>query len=621
MEKWKKRSVELITSLLFGGKGDMAVMPHYPQKNRVSDREEAFFNRSIPEKKGISSRRLYNMLCELEGERRAGVHSLLVLKGGEVICECSAGGYSIHEWHISHSMSKTVCGMVIGRLVDDGKLDVDMTLTSIFPEIAYKDRRFPQIRIEHLLSMTSGVEFAEAGAITERDWTVVFFASTVKFIPGTKFAYNSMNSYILARIAERVTGRGFGSLADEFIFAPLGIRNYLWERGPEGSEKGGWGLYMSAESWARVGYMLLCGGEFMGRRVLSEEWIKKSSTVKAIPPESTGNFNYAYQMWTGRDNGEILFNGMLGQNVWICPKNEVIAVISSGNNEFFQDSPALEIIRKHLGGSIDDEMDQKCIKVFLQKQREFFDCRRWVRPRERGRGLIYMLGLRSPTAFDNAWSDILGSYVIAKNNSSIMPLILRVMQNNLSTVIEKIELFRAGEELLLSVREGGEELVIRVGIYGYLSNVCSILGEKYIIRAIGEVIRDIDGNTAYKIELVFPETASTRMIVIKKSGDGKIRIALAERPNQRLAENVLKRYRETSGVVSFAADMLERRIGEKELERLIKRAFNPTLVGVSTSLVNCKAILTEINERTEIESGTVRIIRAFVDRFFKDNSD
>ena len=111
------------------------------------------------------------------------------------------------------------------------------------------------------------------------------------------------------------------------------------------------------------------------------------------------------------------------------------------------------------------------------------------------------------------------------------------------------------------------------------------------------------------------------MIVIKKSGDGKIRIALAERPNHRLAENVLKRYRETSGVVSFAADMLERRIGEKELERLIKRAFNPTLVGVSTSLVNCKAILTEINERTEIESGTVRIIRALVDRFFKENSD
>ena len=239
MEKWKRRSIDLLTTLVFGGRENISVVPYYPQKTRVSATEEKFFKRTIPEKKGVSSRRLYNMLCELEAEKRANIHSITVLCGGEVICECATPGYDDKTWHVAHSMSKTVCGMVIGRLCDAGYVGVDMRLVDIFPEIAYKDKKFPLITVEHLLTMTSGVEFAEVGVITEKSWTETFFSSAVKFIPGAKFSYNSMNTYLLARIAERVTGRKFGRLAEELIFVPLGIKNYLWEIGPEGTEKGG----------------------------------------------------------------------------------------------------------------------------------------------------------------------------------------------------------------------------------------------------------------------------------------------------------------------------------------------------------------------------------------------
>ncbi len=282
MEKWKKRSIDLVTSLAFGSKGDPTVVAYYPQKTKISLPEERFFRRSTPEKHGISSKRLYNMLCELEGERRANMHNLMVLCGGEVICDCSADGYDVNTWHISHSMSKTVCGMVIGTLVDEGRLHVDEKLIDLFPEIQYKDKKFPQITVENLLAMTSGVDFAEVGSITEKDWSAAFFSATVRFAPGTKFAYNSMNTYILARIAERVSGRSFGELASERIFAPLGINNYFWEKGPEGTEKAGWGLYMSAESWAKMGYMFSRGSEFYGKRILSKDWVRMSSTVKAM---------------------------------------------------------------------------------------------------------------------------------------------------------------------------------------------------------------------------------------------------------------------------------------------------------------------------------------------------
>lgn len=618
MEKWKRRSIDLVTSLIFGGREDMTVVQYYPQKTRVSEIEDRYFPRTIPEKKGISSRRLYAMLCELEGERRANIHGIKVLRGGEVICECCAPGYDDKIWHVAHSMSKTVTGMVIGRLCDDGVIDTDVRLVDIFPELTYKDKKFPLITVHHLLSMTSGVEFAEVGAITERGWTESFFASAVKFAPGSKFSYNSMNTYILARIAERVTGRGFLSLAEEYIFAPLGINNYLWEIGPEGSEKGGWGLYMSSESWAKLGVMLLGGGAFEGRRILSPEWAELSSSVKAISPRENGSFNYAYQMWVGRSSDEVLFSGMLGQNVWLCSKNDIVVVMNGGNNELFQASPALEIVRKYLGGRIDDRLNFRDAKMLAEKQSDFFNCRRWARPQERGRGLLYALGIKPRTPFDSRWSAILGRYALGTNGVGMLPLIVRTMQNSLNSRIEEIALAREGEGVALEYRESGENFRIPVGLYDYKESRIIIRGEKYIVRAIGEATEGKFGRE-YRIELVFPETACTRRLVIRKRGRGKISVEMSETPNERLALGFLREYSRSNSVLSLTVEIIERRFGKGTVEKTIARTFNPTLVAADTSHPGYEKIVDEENKKTTDEQNKVRFIRSLVDRFFKEN--
>ena len=122
MERWKKRSVELLSSLAFGSEGSPSVVPYYPQKTEVYGHEERSFLRNVPERHGISSKRIYNLLCELEGEMRANIHNLLIMVDGEVIAECSRDGYGINTWHLSHSMSKTVTEMVLIQKIPDSKL-------------------------------------------------------------------------------------------------------------------------------------------------------------------------------------------------------------------------------------------------------------------------------------------------------------------------------------------------------------------------------------------------------------------------------------------------------------------------------------------------------------------
>ncbi|MBQ8880204.1 MAG: serine hydrolase [Clostridia bacterium] len=610
MDKWQKRSVDLFFSLFTNGADDPSVVPYYPQKTEVSGEEERYFKRSSADLHGISSSRIYNMLSELEHESRANIHTLLVLKDGEVISECSRKGYSTGTFHLSHSMSKTVTGMAVGLLFDDGLLSLSDRLVDLFPEIPYKDRRFPGITVEHLLSMQSGISFSELGSVTETKWTEAFFSSYLRFSPGTDFRYNSMNSYMLSVICERVSGEPFISLVERRLFSPLHITNYFWEKGPEGVEKGGWGLYLSAESWAKLGYMVLSGGAFEGKRILSEEWISASVRPHALSPMSNGDFNYAYQMWVGRSSNEILFNGMLGQNVWICPRNNIVAVITSGNNELFQVSASLDILRKYLGAEIRDLPSRNKERVKRELEGRFFDSRRWVRPLRRKRGLAYLLRLRSKEAFDIRWNGMLRTLVLPKNNVSLLPFIVCGMQNNFSAGIERITLERVGESLIMSVTEGGCVYTFEIGLYGYSETVLDFRGERYIVKAMGEAYLGKSGRIEYKLELVFPELPNTRMIRLEEQDDGSALVSFCEMPDGEVVTDIISRIPGKKGVTSFAVDLIRRGGGERFMEYKLKNIFSPTMCCYDADNAEL-ADLIEQEEKRILEVGrTEKIIRA-----------
>ena len=620
MEKWKKRAVNLLTSLAFGSESTPSVIPYYPQKTRISSDEYKYFPRSTPESHGISSRRIYSMLCALEAERRANIHGLMIIHAGEVISECTRDGYDVNVWRLSHSMSKTVTGMAIGLLCDEGRLKLSDRLVEIFPDIPYKDRRFPLITVAHLLSMTTGVTFGEAGSVTESEWTDAYFASPMKFVPGTDFAYNSMNSYILARIVAKVSGVGVVDYLRPRLFEPLHIINCFWELSPEGIEKGGWGLYMSMESWAKLGRLVLSGGVFEDKRVLSQEWIDVSTRKQADSPIINGDFNYGYHLWVGRDSEDILFNGMLGQNVWICPKNRIIVVMSCGNNELFQDSPALEIIRRYLGGDIrDTDFDRRDSRVLREREERFFDFRRWVVPMKKKRGFLYWLGVKNRAAYDEKWDAVLGEYVFSQNNVGILPLFIRGMQNNLDSRIEFIRLERSHNELYFTFSESGFAYRIEIGLYEYKEAVLDFRGERYILRTLGEAVENSDGVMEYRIEILFPELPNTRMIRIIR-GDGEAEVEFTENPNNRMADAILERAMMIPAI-SMGVELLEKRFGESFISKKIADTFAPVLIGARRGSERFSEIIAKQKAIAEEQSRAVKLMRAFVSRFFAEGAD
>ena len=94
---------------------------------------------------------------------------------------------------------------------------------------------------------------------------------------------------------------------------------------------------------------------------------------------------------------------------------------------------------------------------------------------------------------------------------------------------------------------------------------------------------------------------------------------MSETPNERLAIGFLKEYSRTNGVISFAVEAIERRFGKGTVEKTIARTFNPTLVLADTRYREHERIIDEENKRVRSEQERVKFIRAFVDRFFKEN--
>ena len=160
-----------------------------------------------------------------------------------------------------------------------------------------------------------------------------------------------------------------------------------------------------------------------------------------------------------------------------------------------------------------------------------------------------------------------------------------------------------------------------MGLYGYKESIIQYKEEKYIVRSTARATLNTEGRPEYKIEIIFPETASVRYINVKTYENGTATFAFTESPDHRLAENILKRYRKTSPIISFASDMVERRIGSAGVRKLIGDAVAPKIFAVRSSLKNNKLLLENENKKNNTESGTVKIINAIIDRFFVEQGE
>ena len=139
--------------------------------------------RSTPEREGIPSGYLRDFFRQADGAGELPLlHSAAVLCHGKLVACVSRAPYSAALPHMTFSFSKTVVSMAVGMAAAEGLLSVEDSVVSFFPEKQpplFRSPRMAAMKIRHLLTMTSGANFSEAGSEMERDWvryTYIYYA-------------------------------------------------------------------------------------------------------------------------------------------------------------------------------------------------------------------------------------------------------------------------------------------------------------------------------------------------------------------------------------------------------------------------------------------------------------
>ena len=272
------------------------------------------------------------------------IHSVMVLQNGKVIYEkwMSEGNELVP--HVLNSVSKTFTSTAVGLAIHEGKLSLDDKVISFFPDKLPENlnENVAMMTVRNLLTMNTGHEKDPSKLRnTEQDWERCFLASDLKREPGTIFCYNSLATYMLSAIVQRVTGENLVDYLYPRVFRPLGINNVHWDESPTGVKTGGWGLYLKTEDLAKLGQLLLQGGVWEGKQIVPAEWVSEMSSaqVPCVPagkntdmlPELLKDVKksdwlqgYGYQMWRCRHNA-FRADGANGQYIIVIPdKNAVI---------------------------------------------------------------------------------------------------------------------------------------------------------------------------------------------------------------------------------------------------------------------------------------------------------
>jgi CubicO group peptidase (beta-lactamase class C family) len=235
---------------------------------------------------------------------------LLVYKDGKIVFEKSVGEFTPKTQAPIAASTQWLTAALVMSYVDEGKLSLDDKVSKFLPVFSKYSKGYITIRdcITHL----TGIEGPSIGSIKDMsnpkkfsslDELVNDIASSKEILsnPGLVFRFNNIGFTIAARVLEVLNKRGFEQMMAERITRPLLMRTTNFFSYTVINPAGG--AQSSAYDYMNFLSMLLNGGVFNGKRILSEaaiETMSKASSTQGMIKESPSivqGKNYAVGQW------------------------------------------------------------------------------------------------------------------------------------------------------------------------------------------------------------------------------------------------------------------------------------------------------------------------------------
>lgn len=321
---------------------------------------------STPDKEGMDLEIIKQAIPKITNDYE-NIDGIVVLRHGKLIVDEYFNGYDSEKPHKVFSITKSIVGALIGIAIEQGhlKTEDDSIKNYMGDYLTNKNPSLRNLTVKHILTMTTGLDWVELGDKNSQglkvpftnDWIEFVLSQSINSTPGTTFNYSSGNAMLLAPIIKNSTGIQADKFADEHLFSPLGIKNYewvkmseFWTKTEDGEIPGveepkslkydtvfsefpstGSGLKMRPRDIAKFGQLYLNNGQWDGKQILTEGWIKKSTQ------SHFNNKEYGY-LWrlTEYDFNDKKISCYYGtgfglQKLYVFPTLDLVVVLTQQN--------------------------------------------------------------------------------------------------------------------------------------------------------------------------------------------------------------------------------------------------------------------------------------------------
>lgn len=288
-------------------------------------------------------------------QKRTYTDGLLVLHRGRVLYERYDSGMQARRSHVLWSMSKSLVGLLVTELIQEGAIEANARIPRYLPELI--NSAWADATVQQTLDMTTSVKYSEnfadpasgifqylaAAGLQPAKSEGQAQVSVVEYLPklqkegehGSSFSYKSVDSEVLGWLLQRVTGKTYADLLSERVWSRLGAQedaNIFVDS--DGGQVVSVGVSATLRDLGRLGEMMRSNGRFNGQQIVSAATIAElrkgadpSKFSRASGTHMRAGYSYHNQWWIAHDaDGTFEAKGLMGQHIHINPAAELVIV-------------------------------------------------------------------------------------------------------------------------------------------------------------------------------------------------------------------------------------------------------------------------------------------------------